>query len=150
MDKSITIHGPGPDHLTVDGNHASGVFRVQLGGGGAATIAGLTITNGNANRGGGISNEFSMLTVSNCTISGNSAPDVFGVGGGIYNDVCLQQRNAGGSQLHNQWQLSRRQRRRHLQLRRLQYRDAEGHQQHTQRQLAIQAGIYNFLRRRTF
>ena len=89
MDKSITIHGPGPDHLTVDGNHASGVFRVQVGGGGTATIAGLTITNGNANRGGGINNEFSMLTVSNCTISGNSAPDVFGVGGGIFNDVAF-------------------------------------------------------------
>src|SRR6476660_2558248 len=41
VDKSITIHGPGPDHLTVDGNHASGVFQVQVGGGGTATIAGL-------------------------------------------------------------------------------------------------------------
>ena len=30
-----------------------------------------------------------MLTVSNCTISGNSAPDVFGVGGGISNDVAF-------------------------------------------------------------
>ena len=89
VNKSISIHGPGPDHLTVDGNHASGVFQVQLGGGGTATIAGLTITNGNANRGGGIYNEFSMLTVSNCTISGNSAPDVFGVGGGIFNDVAF-------------------------------------------------------------
>ena len=87
VDKSITIHGPGPDHLTVDGNHASGVFQVQVGGGGTATIAGLTITNGVANRGGGIYNESSTLTVSNCTISSNSAPDAFGVGGGIFNDV---------------------------------------------------------------
>ena len=61
VNKSVTINGPGLDNLTVDGNHASGVFRVQVGGGGTATIAGLTITNGNANRGGGISNEFSML-----------------------------------------------------------------------------------------
>ena len=30
-----------------------------------------------------------MLTVSNCTISGNSAPDFFGVGGGISNDVAF-------------------------------------------------------------
>ena len=36
VNKGITIHGPGPDHLTVDGNHASGVFYVQLDGGGAA------------------------------------------------------------------------------------------------------------------
>src|SRR4029077_8881862 len=52
--------------------------------------AGLTITNGVANatsRGGGIFNESSTLTVSNCTISGNSAPNAFGVGGGIYNEV---------------------------------------------------------------
>ena len=89
VNKSISINGPGSDHLTVDGNHASGVFQVQLDGGGATTIAGLTITNGNANRGGGISNVSSMLTVSNCTISGNSAPDVFGVGGGISNDVAF-------------------------------------------------------------
>ena len=91
VNKSISINGPGPDHLTVDGNHASGVFQVQLDNGGAATIAGLTITNGDAGNGGGggISNEFSMLTVSNCTISGNSASGVFGVGGGIFNDVAF-------------------------------------------------------------
>jgi Chlamydia polymorphic membrane protein (Chlamydia_PMP) repeat len=89
VNKGISINGPGSDHLTVDGNHASGVFQVQVDGGGAATIAGLTITNGSANWGGGISNESSMLTVSNCTISGNSAPGVFGVGGGISNDVVI-------------------------------------------------------------
>ena len=38
------------------------------------------------------STNHSTLTVSNCTISGNSAPDAFGVGGGIYNDVSLRQR----------------------------------------------------------
>ena len=58
-------------------------------GGVTATIDGLTITNGNAHQGGGIYNESSMLTVSNCTISGNSAPDFFGVGGGISNDVAF-------------------------------------------------------------
>jgi hypothetical protein len=88
VDKSISIDGPGSDHLAVDGNHASRVFYVDVGV--TVTIAGLTITNGNADRiggGGGIFNEASTLTVSNCTISGNSAPDAFGVGGGIYNDV---------------------------------------------------------------
>src|SRR6476646_9788454 len=88
VNKSISIGGPGSDRLTVDGNHASRVFYVDVGV--TATIAGLTITNGNADMiggGGGIYNESSTLTVSNCTISGNSAPDAFGVGGGIYNDV---------------------------------------------------------------
>ena len=92
VDKSISINGPGSDHLAVDGNHASRIFWVQVGGEGTAAIAGLTITNGVANatsRGGGIFNESSTLTVSNCTISGNSAPDAFGVGGGIYNDVAF-------------------------------------------------------------
>ena len=89
VDKSIIINGPGSDHLTVDGNHASRVFQVQVGGGGTATIAGLAITNGNAENdwGGGIYNESSMLTVSNCTISGNSASGTFGLGGGVFNDV---------------------------------------------------------------
>ena len=56
VNKSISINGPGSDHLTVDGNHAAASSRSARGGG-TATIAGLTITNGNANRGGGISNE---------------------------------------------------------------------------------------------
>src|SRR6187200_2105787 len=42
VNKSITINGPGPDNLTVDGNHASRVFHVA--GGVTATIAGLTVT----------------------------------------------------------------------------------------------------------
>lgn len=86
VDKSITIHGPGSDHLTVDGNHASRIFYVGNVGV-TATIAGLTITNGNATLGGGIINDSSTLTVSNCTISGNSASGTFGLGGGLYNDV---------------------------------------------------------------
>ena len=51
------------------------------------TISGLTITNGHPHgvlqRGGGIHNDQAALTVTNCTLSGNSGD--FG-GGGIYND----------------------------------------------------------------
>jgi len=86
--KSISIAGPGSDQLTLDGNHASRIFLV--GDGPTVTIAGLTITNGVANansNGGGIINDSSTLTVRNCTISGNSAPSAWGLGGGIYNDV---------------------------------------------------------------
>ena len=82
VNKSVTINGPGLDHLTVDGNHASRVFHVS--GGVTATIAGLTITNGSASDwGGGIHNDQSVLTVNNCNIVGNFAP---GWGGGIFND----------------------------------------------------------------
>src|SRR5207253_2522545 len=52
------------------------------------TIASLTITNGNyvGGSGGGIYNYQATLTMSNCTLSGNSAQN----GGAIYNN------NAGG------------------------------------------------------
>lgn len=89
VNKSISINGPGPNNLTIDGNHAWRVFHVI--GGATATIGGLTITNGfvsgffpNSN-GGGIYNDHSTLTVTNCTISGNSASDSLGQGGGIIN-----------------------------------------------------------------
>jgi len=91
VSKSVTINGPGPNNLTVDGNHASRVFHVS--GGVTTTIGGLTITNGFASasgsfqnrNGGGIYNDHSTLTVTNCTISGNSASDSLGQGGGICN-----------------------------------------------------------------
>src|SRR6266536_2125958 len=44
VDKSITINGPGSDNLTVAGSGFSRVFHVSSGV--SATIAGLTITNG--------------------------------------------------------------------------------------------------------
>jgi hypothetical protein len=85
VDKSITISGPGHDNLTVDANNTSHVFHVS--GGVSATIAGLTITNGNGEveylPGGGIYNDHSTLTVDKCTVTGNYSP---GRGGGAYND----------------------------------------------------------------
>jgi sugar lactone lactonase YvrE len=82
---SVTVLGPGPANLAVNGNAASRVFNIS---GSVVTIAGLTITNGMAsgsfpaNLGGGIYAAAGTLTVSNCTLSGNSAQH----GGGIYND----------------------------------------------------------------
>ena len=85
---NVTILGPGPANLAVDGNAASRVFHIS---GAAVTIAGLAITNGYAsgafpaNNGGGIYNDgvfgSATLTVSNCACSGNSASQD---GGGIY------------------------------------------------------------------
>jgi predicted outer membrane repeat protein len=83
---SVTILGPGPANLAVDGNATNRVFHISSN---AVTIAGLTITNGMAsgnfpaNCGGGIYTGPGALTVTNCTFSGNSA----GLdGGGIYGD----------------------------------------------------------------
>ena len=86
FDKSITISGPGANNLAVDGNGQSGVFYVNSRDGENVTIDGLTITNGFNDYGGGIVNDGeyedrTTLTITNCTISGNSA----GVsGGGIF------------------------------------------------------------------
>src|SRR5262245_14658279 len=75
VNKSVTISGPGANNLTVDGNANGSVFYINPLN--SVTISGLTITNGNAQPGGGIYND-GGLTVSNCTISGNS-------GSGIHN-----------------------------------------------------------------
>jgi hypothetical protein len=78
----LSILGPGPTNVTISGNAASRVF--YIGPNLNVTIAGLTIADGTNLFGGGIHNDHSILTVSNCTLSGNSA--YFGGGGGIYND----------------------------------------------------------------
>jgi hypothetical protein len=77
--KSISVIGPGPSNLAVDGNGRR-VFEVDAPN--TVLISGLTITNGIASvdSGGGILNS-ATLTVSNCFITGNSAAD----GGGIFN-----------------------------------------------------------------
>ncbi len=82
IDKDLTIDGGG-HAVTVSGNNASRVFLVR-----AATLVlqDLTVTQGNANVGGGllISNEAgsAAATFSNVNFSGNTASDL---GGGLAN-----------------------------------------------------------------
>jgi hypothetical protein len=85
VNNSITISGPGRDNLAVNGNAKSRVFH--LASSRNVTISGLTIANGNATAdyGGGFYNDHSTLTLSTCTVSGNSAD----FGAGIYNDGSL-------------------------------------------------------------
>jgi hypothetical protein len=75
-----TIDGGG--RITVSGNNASRVFQIDAGV--RAELDGLTITHGRVttSSGGGIYNA-GTLTVSNSTLSGNSA---YYYGGGIYNN----------------------------------------------------------------
>jgi hypothetical protein len=90
--KSVTIQGLGAANLAIDGHGFSRVFAVGLGA--QVTISGMTIENGNGSngtfdanayegRGGGIVN-LGTLTLTRCTVSGNSANGP-GQGGGIYN-----------------------------------------------------------------
>ena len=86
VNKNFIISGPGADQLSVNGNAASRVFHIASGK--TVTISGLTITNGSATGnhpddfGGGIYSDHATLTVSDCTISGNSATS----GAGIFSD----------------------------------------------------------------
>jgi hypothetical protein len=91
--KDLEIVGPGQDVLTISGGVQSGVLnigtdpRVQV-----VTISGLTIADGTGiavggvRVGGGIFNDHAQLTVSQCTISGNTVADG-GSGGGIENET---------------------------------------------------------------
>jgi hypothetical protein len=72
-----TITGPAVG-VTVSGNNASRVFQID--GGVSASISGLTITGGNggSGNGGGLFN-LGTTTLTDCTISGNSALGAGGV-----------------------------------------------------------------------
>ena len=74
-----TITGPAAG-VTVSGGGNSRVFQVDANV--TASISGLTITGGKTTgRGGGLYNDGGKVTLTNCTISGNSAGD----GGGLDN-----------------------------------------------------------------
>jgi hypothetical protein len=81
ISKNLTIQGPGASHLTISGDHLSRVFQVY--GAQPVVLSGLTISNGVSHPGGGIING-GTLTVSQCTLSGNSTQGA-GDGGGICN-----------------------------------------------------------------
>jgi hypothetical protein len=92
--RNVNISGPGPRILAVNGNYGSPVAfsRVfHITNAVTAVISGLTITNGAVSGsfpngyGGGIWNNHSTLTLSNCTVAKNFGST--GSGGGIYNDA---------------------------------------------------------------
>ena len=83
LTSNTIINGPTDRTLTVSGNNASGIFNNSTGGlfGQATdTISNLTLTKGNAALGGAI-NSFSIVTLTNCTLSNNVATQS---GGAIY------------------------------------------------------------------
>jgi hypothetical protein len=88
--RNVHIDGPGPTLLTVLRRTDSGDYGIfTVAERVTASISGLTISNGLAHPfGGGIFNG-GTLTVSNCTISGNSAVSYSAGGGGIYNGWTL-------------------------------------------------------------
>lgn len=114
ISSNVTILGPGPGLLAINGNATNRVFHITPGN--TVSISGLSITNGGViGLGGGIDNELSRLAVSNCAINGNQPTGIYnhnailsimastisgnatsnGNGGGIYNDGS----SGGGSTL---------------------------------------------------
>jgi hypothetical protein len=88
--QSISIIGAGADRTIIDANQTDRGVSVESGR--VATLAGLTVRNGNhapSSTGGGISNA-GTLTISRCVIEGNTA----NYGGGIANTGVL---NISGS-----------------------------------------------------
>ena len=97
INKNLTIQGPGAGELTISGDRTppppfspSRVFEIARTTSKNVTLSGLTISHGSATgsttgtiQGGGIYNH-GALTVSNCTLSDNTASNG---GGGISNDV---------------------------------------------------------------
>jgi hypothetical protein len=88
INENLTITGPGAANLTIDANHLSRVLKVAF----LVTVdlSGLTLANGHGDDGGGIEN-LGTLTVSNSTLSANSAASH---GGGIHNAGALTVRNS--------------------------------------------------------
>lgn len=80
LSTDIRITGPGANVLTVSGNNAIRVFSVASGATGS--ISNLSIINGLATNGGGISNHGTLL-VTSCTLSGNTAT---ATGGALYSE----------------------------------------------------------------
>ena len=97
---TLAITGPGSSSLTISGlDDSSGtinstrnfnIFNIALGGN--LSISGVTVSGAKFNSNGGAFNNAGVLTVSNSTLSGNSAPT--GVGGGIYNRNTLTLTNS--------------------------------------------------------
>jgi hypothetical protein len=91
---NVAITGPGASALTIDGNHATGVFAIgsslsqnlSL----VVSISGLTIADGTRAFGGGLFNA-ATLTVSQATFTSNTATN--NGGGGIYNTGALTLNN---------------------------------------------------------
>ena len=79
---AVTIRGPTAGTLAIDGNHATRVFDITSG---AASITKLTIQNGFAGEGGGISvGSGASVRLTDCALSGNRG-GFSSEGGGLYN-----------------------------------------------------------------
>jgi hypothetical protein len=102
IDKSVTVQSVnGPQLTTIDGG---GSVRCVYFVNGSASLSGFTLTNGYADKGGGVYCEypqFSHVVVSNCVITGNrvyiSSSEISPSGGGAYGGSLIKCTLTGNS-----------------------------------------------------
>jgi hypothetical protein len=89
INQDLTISGPGASVITVSGNNASRVFDLTSSQA-TVSLAGLTITQGSAQDGGGVYIAGGTATITHCVMTGNTAngslggDGAAGAGGGVY------------------------------------------------------------------
>lgn len=85
LGKAVTLRSSdGPEVTTIDADDSGTVVTCISGEGPETAIDGFTITGGSAQNGGGMRNEVSRPTVTNCILTSNTATSK---GGGMYNLV---------------------------------------------------------------
>jgi hypothetical protein len=84
LDKHLTINGPGSNLVGVFRSSNTNFRIMHVMPGVTATVAGLTISNGDAGQqdSGGILNDHATLTIQSCVVQNNFGEN----GGGVYND----------------------------------------------------------------
>jgi hypothetical protein len=92
--RAITVESEdGPAHCIIDCEGAGRGFYFHTGEGAGSVLRGITVQHGSADNGGGIYCASSSPSITNCTISGNSANSSnYSSGGGIY---CYQSSSPG-------------------------------------------------------
>lgn len=86
---NVRFEGDDPETTIIDAGNGFRVIRIPLVVEGGVEFANLTITGGNSGNdtGGGVFNEGSTLTFTNCIITGNGASGPsYGYGGGMYSE----------------------------------------------------------------
>jgi hypothetical protein len=94
---TTTITGPGSGLLSISGNNASRVFSINYG---SAALSGLTITGGVYNYYNGYSYS-GVTTLTNCTVSGNSASNGGGIFSSDYGTNALSNTTVSGNSASN-------------------------------------------------
>jgi parallel beta-helix repeat protein len=78
----------GAENCIIDCENSGRGFYFQSGETSTSIVEGLTIQNGNADYGGAVCCSYSSPTITNCTLSGNSASLAYGGGGAVYCFYC--------------------------------------------------------------